>query len=338
MRRLTLTAALIVTCAAAVGWAADAAPPSGAGSGVDVYTDNVMIVLDASGSMNGDMSDARGRKVKKMDAAKAALLEVLRHVPTTTHIGVLVFSAANVSDPWIYPLGSRDDKALANAINQPQPYGQTPLGTYMTMAKERLLQRRKQQLGYGTYRLLVVTDGEANNEPADLVDRCVTELLTSGITVDVIGVCMSGRHTLATKVHSYRAADNPEALARAVRDVFAEVGAKSDTGAATTSVFREISGIPSEVAAAAIQALASSAADRSSPPAPANVTNSAPPSPATPQPPIGQAPAGGARPQESSGPWVLMIVIVAIVFVVFIFASKAGKRQRTGGQHRKPSR
>ena len=334
MRKLILTAALIAACAPGLGRAADAATPGGAG--VDVYTDNVMIVLDASGSMNGNMTDARGRKVNKMDAAKAALLEVLRRVPATTHVGVLVFSASNVSDPWVYPLGPRDDKALAKAINLPQANGQTPLGTYMTMAKERLLLRRKEQLGYGTYRLLVVTDGEANNEPLDLVDRCVTELLTSGVTVDVIGVCMSGRHTLATRVHSYRAANNPEALERAVRDVFAEVGAKTDTGAAAASVFREISGIPSEVAAAAIRALASGAADKST--VPAGAADNTSPSAAAHQPPPGRAPAGGRRPTDSSGPWPWMIVVVVIMFVVFIFASKAGKRQRTGGQRRKPSR
>jgi len=151
----------------------------------------------------------------------------------------------------------------------------------------------------------------------------------------VIGVCMSGRHTLATKVHSYRAANNPEALERAVRDVFAEVGAKTDTGAPAASVFREISGIPSEVAAAAIGALASGAADKSA--VPAGAADNTSPSAGTPQP-SGWAPGAGPRPPESGGPWLWVIVVVIIMFVVFIFSAKAGMRQRTGGQHRKPSR
>lgn len=337
MLKLTLTAAVMVTCAAGAAWAAEVAPGTGA---VDVYTDNVMIVLDASGSMDGEMTDSRGRMVKKMDAAKAALLEVLRHVPATTHVGVLVFSASNVSDPWVYPLGPRDDKALANAVNRPKPYGQTPLGTYMTMAKERLLKARKEQLGYGTSRLLVVTDGEANNEPLDLVDRCITELLTSGVTVDVIGVCMSGQHTLATKVHSYRAANNPEALERAVREVFAEVGAKSDTGAASAAVFREISGIPTEVAAAAIQALASGVADKSLavPVAGDDDAGNTSPSAATPQPPLGQATPRNPQPTAPNGPWLFMIVIVAIVVTVFILAGKSASRRSADARHRKSSR
>lgn len=338
MRKLTLTAALMVAFAAVVGQAADAGAPTGGSAGaVDVYTDNVMIVLDASGSMNGEMTDAKGRMVKKMDAAKAALLEVLRHVPATTHVGVLVFSASNVRDPWVYPLGPRDDNALARAINLPQAHGQTPLGTYMTMAKERLLKARKEQFGYGTSRLLVVTDGEANNEPGDLVDRCVTELLTGGVTVDVIGVYMSGQHTLATKVHSYRAANNPEALERAVREVFAEVGAKSDTGTASAAVFRELSGIPTEVASAAIQALASGVADKSLlvPAATAADADNTSPSAPTPQSPLGQA---MPRTPPSNGPWLVMIVVVAIVLAIFIRAGKSASRRNADARHRKSSR
>ena len=36
----------------------------------EVYTDNVVIVLDASGSMGERMSDGKGGKVVKMAAAK----------------------------------------------------------------------------------------------------------------------------------------------------------------------------------------------------------------------------------------------------------------------------
>ncbi|MEN8128372.1 MAG: VWA domain-containing protein, partial [Planctomycetota bacterium] len=88
----------------------------------EVYTDNVVIVLDASGSMKEMM---KGTRMVKMTAAKQALHQVLQHVPETTHIGLLVFSAANVRDPWVYPLGPRDEDKLKTAINLPRPSGGT---------------------------------------------------------------------------------------------------------------------------------------------------------------------------------------------------------------------
>ena len=70
---------------------------------------NVVIVLDASGSMDRPMP---GSSMRKMDAAKAALREVLKRVPSDTQIGLLVFSGANVSNDWVYSLGPRDDAKL----------------------------------------------------------------------------------------------------------------------------------------------------------------------------------------------------------------------------------
>lgn len=212
--------------------------------------DNIVILLDASGSMFRPIGN-----VPKIDAAKAALKEVLKNTPQSAHIGLLVFSAKNVKD-WAYPLGPRDDAALTAAIDLPVPEGNTPLGTYMKMAADRLLKARKDQFGYGSYRLLVVTDGEANNEARNLVDTNAKDIISRGIIVDVIGVDMPTTHTLATKVHSYRKADDPEALRRAVKEVFAEVGksAGPDVG---DDAFEVITAIPDGLAAAVIDAFSS---------------------------------------------------------------------------------
>ena len=50
--------------------------------------------------------------MNKMTAAKAALKQVLKSVPERTHIGLLVFSAKDLNDDWVYPLGPRDDARL----------------------------------------------------------------------------------------------------------------------------------------------------------------------------------------------------------------------------------
>lgn len=215
-------------------------------------TDNVVIVLDSSGSMGRPLP---GTGMDKMTAAKAALKQVLSSVPQETHIGLLVFSSQGVSDEWIYPLGPRDDARLMNAIDLPRPGYGTPLGVYLKKGADRLLQERAKQFGYGTFRLLVVTDGEAEDQK--LVDRYTPELIARGIKVDVIGVAMNQRHTLATKVHSYRSANDPASLKQALAEVFGEIGGRSDD-ATSAAVFQEIASIPNEVAVGMIQALSSS--------------------------------------------------------------------------------
>ncbi len=214
--------------------------------------DNVVIVLDGSGSMAKPLP---GSSMDKMTAAKTALKQVLKSVPENTHIGLLVFSAKGVETDWIYPLGPRDDAKLMQAIDRPQPGGGTPLGAYLKKGTDRLLQERAKQFGYGTFRLLVVTDGEAGDK--ELVERYTPEVIARGIKVDVIGVAMNQRHTLATRVHSYRSANDPASLQRAVAEVFGEIGG-SGNDVSSAEAFAELKPIPAAVAQAMIQALSSS--------------------------------------------------------------------------------
>lgn len=216
------------------------------------YHDNVVIVLDASGSMKDGLT---GTRLSKMDAAKAALKAVLQKVPEFTHIGLLVFSAANVKDDWIYPLGPRNDAVLLQAIDRIEASGGTPLGQFIKKGADRLLQERAKQFGYGTYRLLVVTDGEAQDQ--SLVDRYTPDVMSRGITMDVIGVGMKQDHTLARKAHSYRRANDPASLNRAITEVFAEISGTATDGA-QAEAFEFLAPIPGDVASAMIQALSSS--------------------------------------------------------------------------------
>ena len=219
------------------------------------YHDNVVIVLDASGSMKQNM---RGTKIRKMNAAKDALKAVLQNVPSSTHIGLLVFSAGNLKNHWAYPLGTRDEAKLMSAIDRPKADRGTPLGEYIKIGADRLLEARKEQYGYGTYRLLIVTDGDANDP--ELVDRYAPQILARGITMDVIGVDMQTDHTLATMAHSYRRANDPASLEQAIREVFAEVS--TDGGDfSMDEAFQYLAPLPIETATAALTALATSGND-----------------------------------------------------------------------------
>jgi len=223
--------------------------PMAAARAQDVYHDNVVIILDASGSMREYM---RSAPVKKMAAAKKALKEVLAQIPETTNVGLFVFSGRGIQSEWVYPLGPREDAKLMRAIDMPRPAGNTPLGASIKMGADRLLKERKAQMGYGTYRLLVVTDGEASDRR--LVDRYTPEVIARGITVDVIGVDMKSTHTLAKIVHSYRKADDPGSLKKAIAEVFAEVSA-GDDDTAGEDAFALLAPIPLETAQAMLGAL-----------------------------------------------------------------------------------
>jgi len=217
-----------------------------------VYSDNVVIILDGSGSMQEPMA-AGG--LTKMQAAKQALHEVLSQLPPTTQVGLLVFSS-NMRDDWPYPLGPLDAGRLTAAIDSVAPGGSTPLGQYIKKGGDRLLQQRSKQYGYGSYRLLIVTDGEAQD--TKYVDRYTPEVVARGITVDVIGVRMQRAHTLATKVHSYRRADDPASLRQAIEEVMAEVSAGDVTDSTGADAFELLAAIPPEVAGAMVTSLSAS--------------------------------------------------------------------------------
>lgn len=218
--------------------------------------DHVVIVLDASGSMKQKMP---GSNQPKMEAAKEALIEVLSNIPQSTHVGLLVFSAADIKDHWVYPLGPRQDGHLLPAIQNIRPNRGTPLGEYIKIGADRLLEERAKQFGYGTYRLLIVTDGEANDR--ELVDTYTPEVLSRGLRMDVIGVAMDQDHTLATKVHTYRRANDAATLKQAIAEVFAEVGGNQAGNVADSDAFELLAPIPVEVASSAINALSQSGND-----------------------------------------------------------------------------
>ena len=212
-------------------------------------TDNVIVVVDASGSMGTPMGGT-----DRMSVAREALKQVLGQVPESTHIGVLVFPRGD----WVYPLGSRVEQRLNNAIDSIRSGGGTPLGSYMKRGADALLKARKKQFGYGTYRLLVVTDGEANDR--NLVEGYTPDIISRGITIDVIGVDMESEHTLATKVHTYRSADNPDSLRQAITEVFAEVSS-ADTGQTDEDAFELIADLPKQTASEMLKSLSTTGND-----------------------------------------------------------------------------
>lgn len=218
--------------------------------------DNIVVILDASGSMAEQMP---GSNERKMEVAKEALLKVMEHVKPQTHVGLLVFSGNNKRNDWVYPLGPLDKDAFASGLKRLGPDGGTPLGEYIRKGADRLLQKRAEQHGYGTYRLLIVTDGQASD--GQKVNRFTPDALSRGIVIDVIGVAMDGDHTLTTRVHNYRRANDASGLERAILESVAEIGSTGDGAATDDDSFSLIADLPDGVAEGLLTALTTASND-----------------------------------------------------------------------------
>lgn len=180
---------------------------------------NFYFIFDGSGSMG----DEPGRKCRgdqrfsdKLSGAQWAVSEFLTKVPEDIHLGLYVFDDNGRRE--VVPLGKGNRPAFLSSIQGVQDGGGTPLAKAIEFGTEKLVEQYKRQLGYGEYRLVVVTDGRADNIPeaADLAARY-------GFPIYAIGLCMDESHPLRKVAVSYRAADHFGDLARGLEETLAEL-------------------------------------------------------------------------------------------------------------------
>lgn len=232
-----------------IGWGLLVCPPCwGQDQSTRAPSQTVVVVLDDSGSMDNSMRTSSGR-VKRIAAAKDALTAVLSRLPADTRIGVLALNSQVAGSHWVVPLDNLAGDAWRSRVDAIAAVGGTPLGEFLKQGADALLQARAAQ-PYGSYRLLVVTDGEANDQM--LVDSYLPVILARGLMVDVIGVDMDGQHSLALRAHSYRRADDAAALQQALTEVLAETSLDDAAGAAD---FELLAGLPEEFASEAVKVL-----------------------------------------------------------------------------------
>lgn len=209
--------------------------------------DTLVIVIDGSGSMRDAISG--DSNVRKITAAKSALKSVIDQIPQSTHVGVLLFVGdgwgRDSQLKWLSPIGPMNKDQLKAAINDISPDGGTPLGLSIKIAADELLKARSAQHNYGTYKLLVVTDGEAND--GDLMQAYAPEVVRRGLQLDVIGVGMQGKHMLATMAHRYWGANDAIALNKALQTAIQVETANADAAQADYDLLK---GLPDDVAKA----------------------------------------------------------------------------------------
>lgn len=220
--------------------------PLGSARAADAH-DCIVVVFDGSGSMEEPIDGERGTGPVKMPLAKDALKRVLAKVPPDTWIGILVFSGRFGGDDWIVPLGPRDPSMNAK-IDAVDPEGGTPLGSYIKEGADRLLKEREKQFNVGSYRLIVVTDGNATPEnEASLMELYAPKIVARGLQMDVIGLGMKDTHKLAEYATSYQPAQNADQLDKALKRVVSIESFSGNTNMADED-FALLGSLPIDVA------------------------------------------------------------------------------------------
>jgi uncharacterized protein YegL len=287
-------------------------------------TDHVVIILDDSGSMN----EAMAGNIRKMDAAKRALVKVVEQIPDTTNVGILLLNGARANNHWLVPLGALDKKNATIKVNSIGANGGTPLGEAMRIASDQLLQARNKSV-YGTYRLIVVTDGEATDKV--LLDQYLPDILSRGLIVDAIGVNMAGNHSLATQVHSYRRADDEAALSNAIVEILAE--SSGDNSGSSDSDFELLNALNDVDAGEILKALAKPNNDPVTGYS-ARTSAVAPPEPTWVPPPPAVIPTAAQAPEKTGffemlfGTFCTCMLPILVAVMIFITVAASGNRKR----------
>jgi len=193
-------------------WAAIAAWPKVEAAQVAAQPDPnrliTTIVLDDSGSMGADM-----------EAAKQAVVDALQAMRPTDRVAVTTLNGGIVI-PFTDVADARS--TLPTALVRIQSNGRTPLTRALLQAQGLLEEEASTLRGFGTYRMIVTTDGAADDGRA--LTGAVQELAaTTPIQLTTIGIDIGGNHVLRrSDLGSFVDVANVAALGQALQAAIAE--------------------------------------------------------------------------------------------------------------------
>ncbi len=166
------------------------------------------IVLDDSGSMGNDM-----------EAAKGAVLAALDAMSPEDRVAVIALNKG-ILLPFMLVSDARDP--LAKALRPVLSNGGTPLTGAVRAAQGLLEAEAASARSFGTYRMIVTTDGVAD-DPGALTDTVAAMAETTPIQLATIGIGVDGRHVLRQpQLGDFVDIDNVAALRTALQDAIAE--------------------------------------------------------------------------------------------------------------------
>lgn len=131
----------------------------------------MMVLMDISGSMGGDVKSAQGGYEQKLLIAKRQVLSIVNKVAAynqknglSVKIGVATFSGAD-SYSLVIPIGLPNPKSAEQTVNAIALDGGTNIGDAIIAAKKEL-----DRSGIGNSHIITITDGENGGgaDPADV--------------------------------------------------------------------------------------------------------------------------------------------------------------------------
>lgn len=177
---------------------------------------NYYFVFDASGSMADRKCSGNETKI---EVAKRAFAEFSSKLPADVNVGILIFDGDGIRE--IVSLRPLDLRVAQSALAPVRPGSGTPLAEAIRQAYGKLTKQGQQQLGYGEYHLIVLTDGEATGESPAAIVKAVIE--SSPVVLHTIGFCIGETHSLNQPGRVvYHSANSPQELAQGLADVLAE--------------------------------------------------------------------------------------------------------------------
>jgi Ca-activated chloride channel family protein len=204
--------------------AADSAGSSstvaGGKKGAGYLKRNFYFVFDGSGSMKDPAPSSDGGDTNfrsKILGAKWAVREFLKNVPKDVNLGLFVFDKNG--ERQVIPLGPNNRAEFLAAIDRIQAQGATPLGDAINQGATALADQYRRQMGYGDYRLIVITDGEAT----DRLNNGIAKAIKFSIPIYTIGFGIGPNHSLRKYSIAYRSADSAKQVESALEDAAAEL-------------------------------------------------------------------------------------------------------------------
>ncbi|MEL6170833.1 MAG: vWA domain-containing protein [Pseudomonadota bacterium] len=193
-------------------WSAIAAWPSRDAASVEAQPDPnrriTAIVLDDSGSMGPDIKPA-----------KQAVIDALGAMAETDRVSVVALNYGTVL-PFTSVEQARID--LPQALRAIKSDGSTPLTAAIQNAQALLEEEASVVRGFGTFRLIVTTDGVADVPEA--LDQAVASIAEmTPVQMTTIGIGISGDHVLRrSDLGSFVDVENVDALQAALEAAVAE--------------------------------------------------------------------------------------------------------------------
>ncbi|MEM9140866.1 MAG: vWA domain-containing protein [Pseudomonadota bacterium] len=162
-------------------WPPNVEDGASAQSNPDPWQVTTLIILDDSGSM-----------ADQMDAAKQAVVEAVGQFAPDSRVGVLALNGG-----MILPVTTAQEAAgmLAAELDPIQAEGRTPLGARLSQAAQLLTSEAQLRRGFGTFRILVTTDGAAT-DGGIMNDAVANILTTTPIELATIGLGIGEGHAL----------------------------------------------------------------------------------------------------------------------------------------------